>query len=301
MRFGLNSEYGRLAAVILYVPGAEIGNHPEPAAIQQLRPIDAPLLAQEFAAASDTFAALGVQVAKIDSAPLTPDRSYLYNMMFCRDLFFMTPAGAILASMANETRRGEVRYAARALQQLGVPVIHEIDGHGRFEGADALWLNEKLVAVGVGNRTNMAAFEQIRRVLATIGVDSVPLPSHQQVTQHLLGAVQIVDRNLALVRCGITDPEVTALLQQQGFAIVSIPENREVTTQQAMNIVTVAPRLIIMTAACPETRQLYLDAGLTIAAELQISQLINGAGGLACAAGIVSREDSFDDSRSEML
>jgi len=301
MRFGLHSEYGRLSSIILYKPGNEIGNHPQPAAIQQLRPIDPQMMDREFTATIDTFATLGVQVNRIDPSPLDPDRAYLYNMMFCRDLFFMTPAGAILASMAHETRRSEIRYAARTLQRLGVPIIHEVCAAGRFEGADALWINAQLVAVGVGNRTNVAAFEQIRKVLATLGIDSVPLPSHQQVTQHLLGSVQIVDRNLALVRCSITDPKVTAFLRQHDFSIISIPENREVTTQQAMNIVTVAPRCIMMTADCPATRQIYLDAGLTIAAELQISQLINAAGGLACAAGIVCREDSIDGSRSEML
>jgi N-dimethylarginine dimethylaminohydrolase len=301
MRYGLRSEYGRLAAVLLYLPGAEIGNHPDPAAIQQLRPIDADLLAEEFAAVSDTFAGCGVEVALIDPAPLTPDRSYLYNMMFCRDLFFMTPAGAILASMANETRRSEVLYAERTLQRLAVPIIHKVSGEGRFEGADALWINEKLVAVGVGNRTNRAAFEQIRQVLATSGVACVPLPSSQQTTQHLLGSVQLVDQDLALVRSGIIAQEVAAFLEEQGFTVVSIPENSEVTTRQAMNIVTLGPRRIIMTAGCAATRQLFIDAGLTIAAELELSQLISGAGGLACAAGILGREDSFDDTRREML
>lgn len=301
MRFGLNSEYGRLSTIILYVPGAEIGNHPQPAAIQQLRPIDAELMAKESAVVSDTFTGLGVQVQLIDPTPLTADRSYLYNMMFCRDLFFMTPAGAILASMANETRRSEVLYAARILKRLGIPIIHEVSGEGRFEGADALWINTKLVAVGVGNRTNRAAFEQVSRILGDTGIACVSLPSCQTTTQHLLGSLQIVDRDLALVRSDITAPEVPNFLRQHGYTIVNIPENCEVATRQAMNIVTVAPRTIIMTAGCPETRQLYLDAGLTVTAQLEISQLINGAGGLACAAGIVSREDSFDDSRSEML
>jgi N-dimethylarginine dimethylaminohydrolase len=301
MRYGLNSEYGRLTAVLLHRPGPEIGNHPDPAAIQQLRQLDATLLAEELSAAGASFAALGVQTVLIDPTPLSADLSYLYNMMFCRDLFFMTPAGAIMASMANETRRGEVQYAARTLQRLGVPIIHQVCAEGRFEGADALWINRKLVAVGIGNRTNPVAFAQIKQVLAVSGIDCVTLPSSQKTTQHLLGSLQIVDRDLALVRSGITAPEVTYFLRQLGFTIISIPENLEVTTRQAMNIVTVAPRTIIMTSGCPETRQLYFDAGLTVAAELEISQLINGAGGLACATGIVGREESFDDSRSEML
>lgn len=299
-RFGVNSEYGRLSAVLLHQPGAEIANHPDPAAIQQLRPLDAGLLATEGAAVRETFASRGVTVTLLDPAPLSADRSYRYNLMFCRDLFFMTPKGAILASMANETRRGEVAYAARALERLGVPLLQTVN-EGRFEGADALWITPRLVAIGVGNRTDRAAFARIRAVLAAQGVDCVALPSTQQATQHLLGSLQLVDRDLALVRSGIAAPEVTAFLAEQGYRVVAIPENSEVTGRQAMNIVTLAPRQIIMTAGCPETRQLYVAAGLNVVAEVAISQLISAAGGLACATGILSREDSFDDTRTEML
>ncbi|PKN16075.1 MAG: hypothetical protein CVU66_02285 [Deltaproteobacteria bacterium HGW-Deltaproteobacteria-23] len=292
MHYGLDSEYARLTKVLLFQPGAEVGNHPDPAAIQQLRPIDTALLAKEAALVGDTFTCLGVQVTQIDPTPLTPERAYLYNMMFCRDLFLMTPLGAIMARMAHEIRRGEVQYAARTLKRIGVPIFHQIDGDGRFEGADALWINRKLVAVGVGNRTNMAAFTQIRQILSTDGIDCVPLPSCQTTTQHLLGSLQLVDRNLALVRNGITAPEITTFLEKHGFTVINIPENSEVTTRQAMNIVTVAPRHIIMTAGCPLTKQLFQAAGLTVVAELAISQLINGAGGLACATGILARNSS---------
>lgn len=301
MRGGYCSEYGRLTAVLLHRPGADIGNHPEPAAIQQLRPIDPVKMEQEFSALLAAYAALGVTVALVDPTPLSADRRYRHNLMFCRDLFFMTPAGAILASMANDTRRGEVRYAARTLEHLGIPIVHRIDDAGRFEGADALWLSEKLVAVGVGNRTNEAAFGQIGRVLAAAGIDCIPLPSTQTTTQHLLGSLQIVDRDLALVREEIIAPAAVQLLRDRGFTVVGIPENAEVRQRQALNVVTVAPRTVIMTAGCPQTKALYRQAGIVVAAELEISQLINGAGGLACATGIISREDSFDDSRSYML
>ena len=146
-----------------------------------------------------------------------------------------------------------------------------------------------LVAVGVGSRTNRRAYEQIKDILKQADVECVALPSYQTQTQHLLGTVQIVDRDLALVRHEIADNAVIRLLEDHHFTVVKIPENPEVRTRQAMNIVTVSPRTIIMTAGCPETRSIYQHAGLTIAAELELSQLMHGAGGLACATGIISR------------
>jgi N-dimethylarginine dimethylaminohydrolase len=210
-------------------------------------------------------------------------------MMYCRDLFFMTPQGAIIARMANDVRREEPQYAARALAGLDIPILHAVSAPGCFEGADALWLRDDTLLVGVGNRTNTDGFAQIAGVLEPRGITCIAVPSHQTRTQHLLGSMQIVDRDLALVRTGIADPRVVAVLEQFGFTPFAVPEHPEVTGRQAMNIVTVAPGCIIMTADCPVTRELYRSAGLSIVAEPDITQLMNGAGGLACATGIVVR------------
>lgn len=288
MNFGLDSEYGELTAVLLYKPGAAIAAHPDPASIQQLAPINHEELTAQLGRLIDSYSALGIRVKLIDP-PADLSASSNYNMMFCRDLFFMTPKGAILASMANESRRDEVRHTARTFAAAGIPVLHTVAGDGRFEGADALWINKGLVAVGVGNRTNRQAFEQLKAVLARQGVDSLHLPSTQSVTQHLLGSLQIVARDLALVRAEIISPETITTLEKHAFRVVRIPENLEVSSRQAMNIVTVAPGRIIMTADCPQTKRLYLDAGIEVVAELPIAQLINGAGGLACATGTLAR------------
>jgi N-dimethylarginine dimethylaminohydrolase len=289
MLFGLDSEYGELTSVLIYKPGPAIAGHSDPPAVQHLAPIDHGELTAQLDGVIGAFTSLGVSVNLIEP-PEDPSDPVNFNMMFCRDLFFMTPEGAILSSMANETRRGEVGHAARAFAKAGIPVLHRIDEKGRFEGADALWIDRKLVAVGVGNRTNVEGFEQIKAVLGKQGIDTVPLPSTQQRTQHLLGSLQIADRDLALVREGIISPEILIFLAKHDYRVVRIPENPEVRNRQAMNIVTVAPRRIIMTDNCPETRKIYLEAGIEVAAELPISQLIHGAGGLACATGTLARK-----------
>lgn len=288
-RYGVNSEYSALTSVLLYAPGAEIGAYPDPARILHLRPVDHSAIMREYADVIAAFEEHGTVVTLIEPTPLDADSRYRYNMMYCRDLFFMTPQGAIMANMANSVRGSEPLYAARTLEASGVPLLHTVSGEGRFEGADALWLRDDLVLVGVGNRTNVEGYRQVSEVLSSQNVECLFVPSTQMTTQHLLGSVQIVDHDLALVRHHIIDPEVVSFFEKQNFTVVRIPENREVCERQAMNIVAVAPRTIFMTADCPETKELYLQAGLTIAAELELSQLINGAGGLACATGIVAR------------
>lgn len=288
--FGSNSEYAKLSSILLHKPGIEICNNPDPLQILHLRPIDHHTLALEFDAAAAVFKLLGIEVNLIDSTPLDDDTRYLFNLMYCRDLFFMTPEGAILSNMANDIRRREPDYAERTLMNLGVPLLHTVSGAGRFEGADALWLRSDLVVVGVGNRTNLEGYQQLNCVLKQQGVKCVALPSTQIATQHLLGSVQIVDSDLAFVRNEIVAPEIISFLMREGFAVVNIPENIEVKSRQAMNVVTVSPRTVVMTAGCPKTRAMYVSSGVAIAAELALTQLINGAGGLACATAILGRE-----------
>ena len=288
--YGSNSEYGRLTSVLLHRPGPEIGNYVDPAGIQQLEQIDHPALMREYDAIITSYRDLGIAVNLINPTPLSDDSWYRFNLMYCRDLFFMTPHGAILACMANSTRSAETLYAARSLESLGIPLLHTVSGQGRFEGADAIWLNERLVLVGIGARTNREGYEQLAGILQVLGVECIAVPSYQTRTQHLLGTVQIVDRDLALVRHEITDQEVVRILEEHGVAVIGIPENREVLSREAMNVVTIAPRTIVMTAGCPETRKLFVQSGVEIAAEIDLTQLMRGAGGLACATGITGRE-----------
>ena len=285
----VDSEYRKLTGVLLYKPGPEIDRHGSPQEVLHLGAITHAALSDEFDRLEKTYEDNGVAALMIDPAPVDEDRRYLFNLMYCRDLFFMTPDGTILSRMAHPVRRGEVQYAERRLRKQGVPIRYAVSGEGTFEGADALWIDERLVAVGVGNRTNRDGFEQVRAELGRSGVQCVAFPSEQAVTQHLLGAVQIVDRDLAFVRRQIVDGEVARFFSGRGFRIVDIPESDEVRLRQAMNIVVAAPRVIVMAAGCPETKKLFLRAGVTVAAEVPIDQLTRGGGGIACATGIISR------------
>ena len=80
------------------------------------------------------------------------------------------------------------------------------------------------------------------------------------------------------------------MLKQNRIDITEVPENSEVRLRHAMNFVTVAPGTIIMPSGCPRTKKFFRKAGIRVAAELSVTQFINGGGGLACATGILSRE-----------
>jgi N-dimethylarginine dimethylaminohydrolase len=92
------------------------------------------------------------------------------------------------------------------------------------------------------------------------------------------------------VRTEIAPKRLLNILREKKFSIIEVPETEEVKIWQGMNVVTIKPRTIIMPANCPRLKRLYSASGITVVAEIEIDQLLNGAGGLACATGILARE-----------
>ena len=106
------------------------------------------------------------------------------NFLFMRDLFFMTPEGAVLARTASLQRAGEERFTAEALAALGVPILRTPRGAAFLEGADALWLDAQTVLVGLGRRTNREGCTLLAGLLAELGVSvrEIPLPEGVQTS-----------------------------------------------------------------------------------------------------------------------
>jgi N-dimethylarginine dimethylaminohydrolase len=287
---GVSSEWGPLEEVMLHVPPARTPPPRDVNAVQHLAPVDFAALAEEIEALAACYHRLGIEVDRVAARPPLPGRSRapLYNLVFVRDLFVMTPEGAVVARMASEARAGEERHVAAALASIDVPIVRSVVGSGTFEGADALWLRDDLLVVGVGQRTNAAGFEQVRECVRAQGrrCVSVPVPAG---VQHLMGAVQAVDRDLALVRGVLLPGELRELLTGLGFTLVELPEGEEVRRRQAMNVVTVGPRRVLMAAGCPESAAALREAGVTVVEELRIAELAKAAGGLGCATGVVRR------------
>jgi N-dimethylarginine dimethylaminohydrolase len=284
------SEYGPLQAVLLHIPDRNTPPVEDVNAVQHLQPIDFHRLHDQMQALRHLYRRLGAEVHLIDPSAGARDREpgYFYNLMYARDLFFMTPEGAILSRMASTVRAGEEPFAARALVALGVPILRTVSGTGTFEGADAAWADAHTVLIGTGNRTNASGFEQVKSCLEFQGVKAIAVPLPRRVL-HLQGALQIVDERLAVTRGQIVSEAFRATLQGLGFRLMELDETAEVTTRQAMNFVTVAPRRIVMVGGNPETARFLERNGINVVAEAEVGELLKGAGGLGCATGIVHR------------
>ena len=290
LRFSVDSEYKRLRAVLLSRPHPAIGGAGHPAGVLHLKKLDHSLLKNEINHLAALYRKLKIKVFFIDHRLIQgTDPRYIYNLIFTRDHFLITPRGAIMARMCSEVRASEVSYACRALRAAGIRIRRLVQGRGTFEGADALWVNSRLVIVGIGKRSNLEGFRQIKAELKQDGVTCVDVPCARN-SLHLLGSLQLVDADMALIREGSLGRETVSLLRKNGIKTVVIPETPETSQKQAMNCVTVFPRAIIMPGSCPRTKKIYQRAGIRVLYQAPVSQMLSGRGATGCVTGILARD-----------
>lgn len=281
---GVTSEVGVLRAVLMRRPGPEIEAVEDPASALWFAKLD-PILAR---AQHDTLAGLyrdhGVAVHYVEDAPLDKPNAY-----FCRDQFAMTAYGAILARPASRSRAGEERAVAVALAKAGVPILHSVHGAGNFEGADVVVVNQDLVLVGEGMRTNRAGAAQVAQVFRETGVPQVEIVQLPYGSGHIDGCLNLVDRDLALLFPTQIAYRVYELLRHHGFRIMDIPDLDETLNGMAINIVPIAPGVVVMPAGNPRTQAALERAGVECI-PIDVSELMKGAGSVHCMTGVLKRD-----------
>lgn len=279
---GIDSEVGKLEAVLLHRPGPEI-QVADPNRALMLAEVDWRRARAQHDQLAETYRSLGIDVHLID-----PKQAVSPNQVFVADLFWMTPEGALLGRPASVQRAGEERPVARRLADLGVPILRSIRGRGVFEGADALWLDEGNVLFGQGPRSNQEGERQVAALLADLGVE---LHSSRQPEgcMHLMGQLRFVNRSTAVAWKGRLPDQTVALLEGFGYRVEWLEDREELTRKMALNFVTVASNELVVPADCPRSHKTLEGLG-AICHPVEVDELAKAAGGIACMSGVLRRQ-----------
>jgi N-dimethylarginine dimethylaminohydrolase len=280
----IDSEWRALQAVVVHTPGAELAvAASNPNDVQMLAPLDISRVTDEHIAMVGAYEAAGVIVHQV-----APAAEPSPNLMFCADLFVMTPAGAILARPASTVRAGEERWMARRLADLGVPIIRALTGTATFEGADLMWLDETTAVIGRGPRTNQAGIEQLTTTLNEIGCSLVPvdLPFG---TMHLMGMLRFLDSDLAIAWPRRTPHAAVEALTQRGVRVEFPAFEERAEHYRAVNFVTLGPRQILMPAGGDAVHSFYEKLGVECLTT-PTDELSKAAGNTGCLTGVLSRQ-----------
>lgn len=280
---GVGSEVGQLRAVLMHRPGPEISEVTDAAAALWDALIDQELAAYQHDMLAETYRRLGVTVHY-----MRPGDQATPNLYFARDHFFMTHQGAIMSRMGSAARAGEERFAQAALAELGVPILMSVHGSGTFEGADIVHLDEGVVLVSFGMRSNREGCRQVAAMLKDIGLEPA-LVEMPYGTGHIDGGLAVIDRRKALVRPYHCPYGAIEQLTRLGYELIEVPDESEVARNMALNLVPVAPGVVVMPAGSPNTERALARHGVECH-PVDVSELMKGGGAVHCMTGVIWRD-----------
>lgn len=281
--WGVASEVETLKAVLLHRPGKEVEKVDASAVRFSEEPIDVKRMRAQHDNLAQIYRDHDVEVYYVEEQRV--DRP---NAMYCRDLIFMTPEGAIIARPGMELRRGEERYLAKALSNLGVPILKTINANGVFEGANAMWVDRHTVILATSSRTNKSGFEQVKLELERIGVTDI---IHMQIPYsniHIDGIMNIASEEHFMIHAQQVPYDVVESLKRKGFCVLEAPSTEEAVRGFACNFVALDPGKVIMPSGNPLTQEVLEKAGIKVI-PLEMDEILKGRGAVHCLTAALKR------------
>ena len=280
--FGVCSEVDTLRAVLLRRPGKEIEHFNAREVRFSDEPIDVELMRKQHDEVAQIYRDFGAKVYYVEN-----QREDRPNAVFCRDLMFMTPEGAILTRPAMAARRGEERYIAEALGKIGVPIVRTISGDGMFEGANAMWVDRHTCVVSTGSRCNRSGFEQVKYELERMGVEVWHMQQPYS-NIHIDGLMSPASNDTILIHAPQVPYDIVDMLKKKGYKILEAPSRTEVRETVACNFVALEPGYILMPEGSPRTRELLEKNGIKVKT-VNMSEIMKGKGALHCITAYLKR------------
>jgi len=254
----------------------------------------------------DTLRSQGINVALLseilrEQSQLVAAAERLPNLVYSRDTAAVTRAGYILARMKNPVRRSETRIVEAALRQLALPMLMKARAPATIEGGDIVFLDDGTLLLGVGNRTNRMALQELINAGSGSGLRrlvAVPLPA---TVIHLDGTMMVVDRDLGLVHRrslrnmssvfenGRLSSRVrfVEFLKRSGMRLIEVTDYER--QRRATNVIGIGPRKVVGYAGNARVKRELTENGVDFI-EIDGAELIRGFGGPRCMTLPVLRD-----------
>lgn len=263
MMYGVSSMTAPLRRVALRAPGASMMT--VDAAKWHYGPsFDAAQVARNHADFADILTKNGIEILW-----MTGDDSGNADAVFTYDASLITPAGAILMNPGKPLRLGEQRLHRQFYEDQNIPILGEINGEGRAEAGDTLWLDDCTLAVGRGFRTNQAGIDQLTALLAPIGVAvsayDMPIYGGASACLHLMSLVSLVDDKVALVCEPLFPVALWQRMQAMDYRFINAPYDEfERSGTLSLNILALEPGKCAMIGGFSETETALAAAGISV-------------------------------------
>lgn len=278
--YGVNSMVAPLTRVAVRPPSLR-GDY---AVAHWAQPLDGDLLLEQHAAFVALLEKLGCGVEVLPPTDDMPDACFTY------DPAFVVPSGVIELRGAKAVRAGEPPLLTADLEALGVPVIGRLSGEATADGGDMFWLDPSTLAVGRSYRTNQAAIDQLRPMLAADGVNievfDLPHDLGPEFCLHLMSVISPVREDLAVVFERLAPVALLQALAARGIDYVCVPDEDYLSL--GCNVLTVRPGVVIMAKGNDATAALLRNRGVEVHF-YEASEINKGEGGPTCLTRPIKR------------
>ncbi len=177
---------------------------------------DPQLAMQQHRAMVDVYEQNDVRVHYLEADEGLP------SSVFSRDSSFMTPWGAVIASIQTPPRRRDYSVASRFYTEAGIPIWNWVTA-GHFEGGDFVILKPGVALLGwSGDRSTKEGAEQVAGWLREQDWEVLVTPIPPQFV-HMDAVVVMLEKGLALVcEDALPDYALDYIKQTQGIETVTI-------------------------------------------------------------------------------
>ena len=234
-------------------------------------------LAAQHAGFVATLRGLGSEVVELEPVDGLPDAVFVY------DPAFVIPSGTVAFRSAKAARVGEAEHLVTGLELAGVPTVGRLVGEATADAGDMFWLDGDTVAIGRSYRTNEAAVDQLRGILAADGVAvevfDVPHDQGPEYCLHLMSVISPVREDLAVVYERLAPVALLRALSRRGIEWVPVDDEEYLTL--GCNILAVRPGVVVMGERNVRTAEALRERGVEVHT-FDSEQTDRGEGGPTC-------------------
>ena len=214
------------------------------------------------------------------------------DSIYTHDPMFMTPNGAVIGNMGKKQRKPETAMMKKYLYETGIPILGEINNGGTLEGGDAIWINDKIAAVGLTYRTNNEGVNQLRKILSLISVEliCVDLPHWNGPVDvlHLMSLISPLKEDLFLIYEKLLPVGFLKLLNNLDIKTISIADEDYDTL--GCNVLPLSTTKCLITKGNDRTTKIIEQNGIEVI-EFQASEICyKGSGGPTCLTRPIYRD-----------
>jgi N-dimethylarginine dimethylaminohydrolase len=210
----------------------------------------------------------------------------LPSSVFTRDSSFMTPWGAVIASIQTPPRRRDYAVASEFYRKAGIPIWKWITA-GHFEGGDFVILKPGVALLGwSGDRSTKEGAEQVESWLLGKGWEVLVAPIPPQFV-HMDAVVVMLEPGLALV-CEDALPSYALdyIKKKHGVDVINVAYADCV--KLGGNVVSLGKKRVLSMSHNVNVNRQLKDAGFEVFA-VDYDMFALGGGGVHCSCHELKR------------